>query len=85
MWCGASTQRAYVIAGRDRRRTRRLAAASPALIWHACRVRVSAKADYAVRAAIELVGAHHGNPTKGDVIAQAQRIPLTFLACQVFQ
>lgn len=54
-------------------------AASAALIWHACPVRVSAKADYAVRAAIELVGADHGNPTKGDVIAQAQRIPLKFL------
>ncbi len=42
-------------------------------------MRVSAKADYAVRAAIELAGADQGTPTKGDVIAQAQGIPLNFL------
>jgi Rrf2 family protein len=42
-------------------------------------VRISAKADYAVRAAIELAGADEGRPTKGDVIARAQGIPLKFL------
>ncbi len=42
-------------------------------------MRVSAKADYAVRAVIELAGADQGTPTKGDVIAQAQEIPLNFL------
>lgn len=42
-------------------------------------MRISAKADYAVRAAIELAGADEGRPTKGDVIAQAQGIPLKFL------
>lgn len=42
-------------------------------------MRISAKADYAVRAAIELAGADEGRPTKGDVIAQAQAIPVKFL------
>ena len=41
-------------------------------------MRISAKADYAVRAAIELAAAKEG-PTKGDVIARAQDIPLRFL------
>src|SRR5829696_1098028 len=39
---------------------------------------VSAKADYAVRAAIELAAAVAG-PVKGDRIAEAQQIPLKFL------
>jgi Rrf2 family protein len=41
-------------------------------------VRVSAKADYALRAAIELAAAGNG-PVKGERIAQAQEIPLKFL------
>jgi Rrf2 family protein len=41
-------------------------------------MRVSAKADYAVRAAIELAGAEEG-PLKGELISQAQDIPLKFL------
>ncbi len=41
-------------------------------------VRVSAKADYAIRAAVELAAAGEG-PTKGDRIAQAQEIPVNFL------
>jgi Rrf2 family protein len=41
-------------------------------------VRISAKVDYAVRAAIELARAGDG-PTKGDAIARAQSIPLKFL------
>jgi Rrf2 family protein len=41
-------------------------------------VRVSAKADYALRAAIELAAAGDG-PVKGERIAQAQEIPLKFL------
>lgn len=41
-------------------------------------MRISAKADYAVRAAVELAGAGDG-PTKGDTIARAQAIPLKFL------
>ena len=42
------------------------------------RVRVSAKADYALRAAIELAAGGEG-PVKGERIAQAQEIPLKFL------
>jgi len=41
-------------------------------------VRVSAKADYAIRAAVELAAAGEG-PTKGERIAQAQSIPPNFL------
>lgn len=41
-------------------------------------MRVSAKADYAIRAAVELAAAGDG-PVKGDVIAQAQQIPPNFL------
>jgi len=41
-------------------------------------VRVSAKADYAIRAAVELAVAGDG-PTKGERIAQAQSIPPNFL------
>jgi Rrf2 family protein len=43
-------------------------------------MRVSAKADYAVRASIELAAAYEGgDPVKGDRIAEAQEIPLRFL------
>jgi len=41
-------------------------------------MRVSAKADYAVRAAIELAAAGEG-PVKGERISGAQDIPLRFL------
>lgn len=41
-------------------------------------MRISAKADYAVRAAAELAAAGDG-PTKGEAIARAQDIPLKFL------
>jgi Rrf2 family protein len=41
-------------------------------------VRVSAKADYALRAVIELAAVDEG-PVKGERIAQAQEIPLKFL------
>ena len=41
-------------------------------------MRVSAKADYAIRAAVELAAAGDG-PTKGERIAQAQSIPPNFL------
>jgi Rrf2 family protein len=43
------------------------------------RMRVSAKADYAVRAAAELAAAGPGRPVKGERIAEAQAIPLKFL------
>jgi Rrf2 family protein len=41
-------------------------------------MRVSAKADYAIRAAVELAAAGEG-PLKGDRIAEAQEIPSNFL------
>ena len=41
-------------------------------------MRVSAKADYAIRAAVELAAAGEG-PLKGDRIAKAQSIPPNFL------
>jgi Rrf2 family protein len=41
-------------------------------------MRVSAKADYAVRAAVELAAADEG-PVKGERLAEAQQIPLQFL------
>jgi Rrf2 family protein len=42
-------------------------------------MRVSAKADYAVRAAAELAATAGTGPVKGERIAEAQRIPLKFL------
>ncbi len=41
-------------------------------------MRISARADYAVRAAVELAAAGQG-PTKGEAVARAQSIPLKFL------
>jgi Rrf2 family protein len=40
---------------------------------------VTAKADYAVRAVIELAGSSQGSPRKVDDVAQAQHIPVSFL------
>jgi len=42
-------------------------------------VRISAKADYAVRAAVELASHDESRPVKGDDLAAAQDIPLNFL------
>jgi Rrf2 family protein len=42
-------------------------------------VRVSAKTDYALRAALELAAAPDAKPVKGERIATAQAIPLRFL------
>src|SRR5438105_5242218 len=42
-------------------------------------MRISAKADYAVRAAVELAGAPDEKPIKAERIATAQGIPLNFL------
>jgi Rrf2 family protein len=44
-------------------------------------MRVSAKADYAVRALVELAGAGASEdaPAKGDALAAAQAIPMRFL------
>ena len=42
-------------------------------------MRISAKADYAVRAAIELAGSADDGPIKGERISDAQGVPLRFL------
>jgi Rrf2 family protein len=42
-------------------------------------MRISAKADYAVRAAVELAAADTEKPVKAERIATAQGIPLNFL------
>jgi Rrf2 family protein len=42
-------------------------------------VRITAKADYAVRATLELAGSENGTPVKGEKLADAQAIPLQFL------
>jgi Rrf2 family protein len=42
-------------------------------------MRISAKADYAVRAAVELAAATDDRPVKAERIANAQGIPLNFL------
>ena len=42
-------------------------------------MRISAKVDYAVRAAVELAAASAEKPVKAEAIANAQGIPLNFL------
>lgn len=42
-------------------------------------MRVSAKADYAVRACAELATSPHGDPVPSDVLAAGQDIPVSFL------
>jgi Rrf2 family protein len=42
-------------------------------------MRISAKVDYAVRAAVELAAAPRERPVKAEAIANAQGIPLNFL------
>ena len=42
-------------------------------------MRVSAKADYAVRACAELAASPHGDPVPADVLAAGQDIPTSFL------
>ncbi len=42
-------------------------------------MRISAKADYAVRAALELAAVEDREPVKGERLAEAQGIPLQFL------
>jgi Rrf2 family protein len=42
-------------------------------------MRISAKADYAVRATLEMAAAPDGQPVKGERLAAAQDIPLQFL------
>jgi Rrf2 family protein len=42
-------------------------------------MRISARVDYAVRAAVELAAVTEEGPVKGEAIAEAQDIPLKFL------
>ncbi len=42
-------------------------------------MRISAKADYAVRAVVELAAAEGEKPVKAERVATAQEIPLNFL------
>ncbi len=42
-------------------------------------MRVSAKADYAVRAMVELAGSAEEAPMKGELVASSQGIPVRFL------
>jgi Rrf2 family protein len=49
------------------------------ILRHNGGMRVSAKADYALRAVIELAVIGAESPVKGERIAQAQEIPLKFL------
>lgn len=42
-------------------------------------MRITAKVDYAIRAAAELAAAPAGQPVKGEVLARSQGIPLRFL------
>ena len=42
-------------------------------------MRITAKADYAVRAAAELAASPDGKPVKGEHLSEAQEIPLQFL------
>jgi Rrf2 family protein len=42
-------------------------------------MRVSAKADYAVRACAELAASPHGDPVPAEILAQGQDIPTSFL------
>ena len=42
-------------------------------------MRISAKADYALRAALELAAAEGRGPMKGEQISHAQEIPVKFL------
>ncbi len=42
-------------------------------------MRITAKADYAVRAALELAAVEDAKPLKGELLAESQDLPLQFL------
>jgi Rrf2 family protein len=48
-------------------------------VGHNCRVNISAKADYAMRALLLLATDETGKPVKGHFLAETQGIPLKFL------
>jgi Rrf2 family protein len=49
------------------------------VLGHNCRVNISAKADYAMRALLILATDDTGKPVKGAYLAKTQDIPLKFL------
>ena len=51
----------------------------PHAVGQNCRVNISAKADYAMRALLILATDETGKPVKGQALAAAQDIPLKFL------
>ncbi len=53
--------------------------ARPRALAKGATMRISAKADYAVRAAVELAAVPDDKPIKAELIAAAQGIPLSFL------
>jgi adenylyl-sulfate kinase len=53
--------------------------ARPSVLAKGATMRISAKADYAVRAAVELAAAPPSRPIKAELIAGAQGIPANFL------
>ena len=57
----------------------KLLRARPNILAKGATMRISSKADYAVRAAIELAAAEHESPIGAEHIATAQGIPLKFL------
>jgi Rrf2 family protein len=75
---GRSVKRRNLGYGRWRSRPLRTAVPCRPRLGENASMHVSAKADYAVRAAAELAAAGPG-PVKGDRIAEAQQIPLKFL------
>ena len=52
---------------------------APGPVGHNCRVNISAKADYAMRALLLLATDETGKPVKGQWLAKEQAIPLKFL------
>jgi adenylyl-sulfate kinase len=53
--------------------------ARPRLLGKGATMRISTKADYAVRAAVELAAARDGQPVSAEAIASSQGIPQKFL------
>ncbi len=59
--------------------TREATQVSGVVVAHNAGVRVSAKADYALRACVELAAAEGDGHVKGERLAQAQDVPVKFL------
>ena len=78
--CKVMVELAEMLAEQGPRARRGLrASAPPAAVGLTPAMRISAKADYAVRAVVELAAADSEKPVKAERIATAQGIPLNFL------